>query len=150
MTDAERFRLRFGSYRTPRFQYGDVAYCDVRGQVTIRGLTTDLIPWPVGKRGRAKSLVIYKSLAKAVKREAAQAVCHWWGVTAQTITKWRKALGVGPTTEGTSELRRAYALEPPITEARRKAWPRALIPFVAPRLPQPGVASRDLDTSLRR
>ncbi len=94
----------------------------------ICGLTDARIPWPIGKRGRYKSLVVYKDLARAIRREAAQAVAYSWGLTAQTITKWRKALGVGPTTEGTSELRRAYALEPPITEARRRAWAKSRDP----------------------
>jgi hypothetical protein len=31
---------------------------------------------------------------------------HWWGVTPQTVSKWRKALSVGIATEGTSQLHR--------------------------------------------
>ena len=67
MDDADRHRLHFGPYPTPRFRYGAVVWCEVRGEVTIAGLTDAPIPWPVGKRGRAKSLVVYKGLAKALR-----------------------------------------------------------------------------------
>src|SRR5438046_2085080 len=106
MTDADRLRLLHGPYRTPRFQRGSVVRCEVRGEVVVTGLTDARIPWPVGKRGRAKSLVIVAGLARAVRRESGVAICHWWGVTPQTVTKWRKALGVSPVTDGTRRLRR--------------------------------------------
>src|SRR5947207_2605029 len=59
--------------------------------------------------------------ADAVRREAAQAVAYWWGVTGQTLTVWRKALGVQETNERTSALRSAYTEEAWAVEARRKA-----------------------------
>jgi hypothetical protein len=106
MEDAERFRL-LGTYRTPRFRYGRKVICEVRGEVTIVGLTDAPIPWPVGKRGRGRhSLVVYKGLARAIRRESEQAICRWWGVCPTTVWKWRKALGVGIATEGTSRLHR--------------------------------------------
>jgi hypothetical protein len=37
----------------------------------VVGLHEAPIPWPVGKKGRAKSLIVYKDLAKAVRRESA-------------------------------------------------------------------------------
>jgi hypothetical protein len=55
-------------------------------------------------------------------------VAYWWGVTPQTITKWRKALGVAATTEGTSRLRSRHAHEPWADEARRLAWAKARDP----------------------
>jgi hypothetical protein len=76
----------------------------------------------VGKRGRARSLVVYRDLARAVRRESAQAVAHWWGVTPQTVTKWRKALDVGPVTAGTRRLKRETALGPAVAAAREKAY----------------------------
>jgi hypothetical protein len=72
MTDDDRFRLLFGPYRTPRFAYGSGVFCEVRGRVTVYGLSDGPIPWPVGKRGRAKALVVYKGLAKALRRESNQ------------------------------------------------------------------------------
>jgi hypothetical protein len=106
MEDAERYQL-LGTYKTPRFRYGRKVFCEVRGEVTICGLSDAPIPWPIGKRGRSRnSLVVFKDLAKAVRRESNQAVAYWWGVTPQTVSKWRKALGVGIATEGTSQLHR--------------------------------------------
>jgi hypothetical protein len=66
----------------------------------------------LGKRGRATTIAVYGRLSDAVRRESAQAVAHWWGVTAQTVTKWRAALGVGPTNEGTFRLHSDYGAEP--------------------------------------
>jgi len=79
--DADRFRLRFGPYRTPRFRYGKIVSCEVRGEVRIVGLSDALIPWPIGQKGQGpRALVVFKDLAKAVRREANLAVAHWWGV----------------------------------------------------------------------
>jgi hypothetical protein len=106
MDDAQRFRL-LGKYRAPRFRYGRKVLCEVRGEVVITGLTDAPIPWPLGKRGRGRhSLVVYKVLAKAIRRESNQAVARWWGVDVQTVSKWRRLLGVGIATEGTSRLHR--------------------------------------------
>jgi hypothetical protein len=129
MTDGDRFRLLYAPYRTPRFRYGSVVFCEVRGYVTICGLSNGTIPWPIAKtKHGAKSLVVYKGLAKAVRRESNQAICHWWGLTAQTISKWRRILGVDSTTEGTRRLRHDYALEPAATAARVKALSKAANP----------------------
>jgi hypothetical protein len=128
MKDADRFRLLFGPYRTPRFRYGRTVLCEVRGEVIIVGLSDGPIPWPVGKKGRAKGLVVYQGLAKAVRRESELAVAHWWGITEQTVWKWRKALGVGATTEGTSRLRHDYFGEPWARKARKKALAKARDP----------------------
>jgi len=94
-----------GAYATPAFHYGDVVMCELRGEVTPVGPHDAPIPWPVGKRGRHRALALYAGLADAVRRESAAAVIRWWGVRDETVWRWRKALGVGPTTEGTSRLR---------------------------------------------
>jgi hypothetical protein len=39
MKDADRFKLYFGSYNTPRFKYGKVVWCEYRGYVKIVGLS---------------------------------------------------------------------------------------------------------------
>jgi hypothetical protein len=49
-------------------------------------------------------------LERAIRTEANAAVCHWWGVTPQTVSKWRRVLGVGPVNPGTSQLRRERLL----------------------------------------
>lgn len=102
-----------GTYSTPKFKYGDAVMCEVRGEVIITGLTDATIPWPVGKKpgGRARTFVVYEGLAEAIRREAATAICAAWGVTPQTVTKWRKAMGVGQYTEGTAILKSVSASE---------------------------------------
>jgi hypothetical protein len=121
MRDSERFRLRFGPYRTPRFRYGATVK-DLRvGKVKIAGISDARIPWPYRKKGMPKTLILYGDLAKAVRRESNQAVAYWWGVTRQTVTVWRKALGVPPTTAGTSKLRSAHFHEPWAKLAQQKA-----------------------------
>jgi hypothetical protein len=104
MDDTERLRL-LGKYRTPRFRYGRKVFCEVRGEVTICGLSDAPIPWPIGKRGRSRnSLIVFKDLES---REPNQAVAYWWGVTPQTVSKWRKALSVGIATEGTVRIQKS-------------------------------------------
>ena len=71
--------------------------------------------------GRARGLIIFKGLARAIRKESGVAICHWWGVTNQTVTKWRKALGVGPVTPGTRRLRVERAQEPDIAAGLEKA-----------------------------
>src|SRR3954447_21968886 len=87
MTDDERFRLLFGPYTTPVFQYGDDGFCAMRGEVIVCGLTAARIPWIVGKRklkgSRARAIILCGALVDAVRRESAQAVAYWWGITAQ-------------------------------------------------------------------
>jgi hypothetical protein len=108
MENTERFRL-LGTYRTPRFRIGQRVCCQVRGEVIITGMTDTPIPWPIGKVGRGRSPVVYKGLAKAIRRESNLAVCHWWGITPQTVSKWRKILIVPRATPGTSRLHSEFA-----------------------------------------
>ena len=89
-------KLHFGPYNIPSFRYGRKVNCEVRGEVTIVGLSDARIPWPLGRvhGNNNRGLIIYGALARAVRRESNLAVCYWWGVTPQTVSKWRKALGV--------------------------------------------------------
>jgi hypothetical protein len=75
--DPDAIRLLDGPYRAPRFRYGRTVMEQVRGLVVVVGLSAAPIPWLIGQRGRAKSLVVYAGLAKAVRRESNRAVCHW-------------------------------------------------------------------------
>ncbi|MCB9925616.1 MAG: hypothetical protein H6822_25925 [Planctomycetaceae bacterium] len=90
MKDADRFKLYFGPYKTPRFKYGQKVWCEFRGWVQIVGLSDGKIPWPIGRpttenRGR-DSLVIFRGLKRAIQKESNQAVAHWWGVlTRQSV-----------------------------------------------------------------
>ena len=109
---ADRFRLHRGPYKTPRFRLGQTVIDAIRGPVTIIGMTDGRIPWPIGKTKRAKTLVMFRGLAKALRAESATAICHWWGVTGQTVSKWRKALDISPDTPGSRKLRSAYGSHP--------------------------------------
>ena len=111
-----RHRLHFGPYRTPRFTYGRKIECLARGEVQIVKLSTGRIPWPIGRTHRAESFVLYSDLARAVVRESNQAVAYWFGVTGQTVTKWRRALGVRAT-EGDRRLRVAIGKSPIMRKA---------------------------------
>jgi len=53
MSDDDRFKLLFGPYRTPVFKYGDDAFCELRGDVILCGLTDAPIPGPTGKNRAA-------------------------------------------------------------------------------------------------
>lgn len=132
MRDAERFKLRFGKYRTPRFSYGAIVECEVRGPMRIVGISTGRIPWPRGipvdKPFGGASLAVYKGLARAVRLEANIVVRHWWGVSPASVWKWRRALDVPSNTKGTTKLRRLYGQEEWFQKAQRKAWSKARNP----------------------
>jgi hypothetical protein len=122
MRDADRFKLRFGPYKTPRFNVGQRVRCAVRGEVVIVGQSDAPIPWPLCRVGKWRVPVVYKGLARAVRREAELAVAHWWGIGLWSVWQWRKALGIGATTKGTSRLRREHFKEPWADQMRKKAW----------------------------
>lgn len=117
MAKVDRHKLRFGPFATPRFRYGQRVRCAVRGEVIIVGLSASRIPWPLGRidGNSNRALIVYRGLAKAVRKEAAVAVCHWWGVTAQTISRWRGVMGVDQDTDGSRKLR---------AEHGRRNWPK--------------------------
>lgn len=50
-------------------------------------------------------LVIFAGLLEALSTESASAICHHWGVTAQTVSKWRRLLGIDQKTPGARRLR---------------------------------------------
>jgi hypothetical protein len=57
-------------------------------------------------RGR-HSPILTGDLVRAVETEASLVLCYWFGVTGQTVTKWRAAISVPHTTPGTSERKAA-------------------------------------------
>jgi hypothetical protein len=103
-----RFDLIGGRYSTPKCRIGQLVECEVRGTVRIVGLTDAKIPWPIGSRRGARSLVVYKVLERAIRMEASQAITHWWGASMSAVRTWRRALDVGPMTPGTRRLHQAY------------------------------------------
>ncbi len=87
-------------------------------------------PGRCGRRhgATAAGLVVFGGLARAVRKESNLAVAHWWGVTPQTVTVWRKSLGVQPANDGTRRLKCEYGQEPFFKRAQRKAWSKAQDP----------------------
>ncbi len=111
-----RYNLYGGLYKTPRFRLGQVVVDEVRGEVTIVGITDGKIPWPIGKTKRAKALVIFRGLAKAIRKESVTAIAYWWGVSTQTVTVWRKGLKIQGPTIGEQKLASAYGNHPKFAE----------------------------------
>jgi hypothetical protein len=72
----------------------------------IVGLSDGRIPWPIGKRHIARSLVIGGGLERAIRTESAAAIKYWFGVSGPTVWKWRRALGVPAMNRGSVQLRR--------------------------------------------
>jgi hypothetical protein len=128
MDDTTRLRLWHGPYRMPRYRVGGRLVCAVRGSVKVVGTSHAPISWPQTRNHGRPFLIVCGGLARAVRTEAAIAVAHWWGVTPLTVWTWRKAMGVGATTPGTSRLRRAHALGPAGTAALAKAQAKARDP----------------------
>lgn len=93
-------RLLHGPYETPHAYVGARVVCRVRGRVTIAGLSTGRIPWPLGRLKGRSELIVYGALESALRKEAAVAICHWFGVSGLVVKEWRKRLGVEHT-EGT-------------------------------------------------
>jgi hypothetical protein len=122
MIDRDRLKLLFGPYKPPRCRRGDVVFCDVRGEVVVRGMSSGRIAWPVTRLKRSRALlIVFAGLAEAIRRESNQAVAFWWGIDKQTVSKYRKILGVPLMTEGTCRLHRDIADEVFTDEVRTRA-----------------------------
>jgi hypothetical protein len=123
--------LLFGPYTTPRFRYGATVFCEVRDEVQIVGQSDGRISWPLGKPKGARSipsLIVYKGLAEAVRREANIVVQFWWGIAPCTVSKWRRALDVARSNEGTNRLLVAKNQTEVMQLARQKAYAKARDP----------------------
>jgi hypothetical protein len=129
MNDRDRFRLLFGPYRAPYVRKGDVVFCELRGEAVVCGMSGGRIPWPVARHKRGKPfLIVFAGLAEAIRRESNQAVAFWWSIDKQTVSKYRKALGVPRKTEGSSRLHRDAFLESVPPEARERGIRNASSP----------------------
>ena len=106
---ANNTKLIFGPYGTPRCRIGGQLRCAIRGAVIVRGMSDTPIQWPYSHRHASDSrpsLIICGDMVRAIRQESASAVAYHFGVTGQTVTKWRKALGVDRQTPGTIDLQR--------------------------------------------
>lgn len=120
MHDSDRYLLINGPYQAPRRRIGGRLFCELRGEVIVHGMSAGRIAWPRTKVGRSWAFILCGDLSRAVAFESNQAVCYWWGVTPQTVTKWRKALDVPEYNDGTRRLHSAWMPEriPPEVHAR--------------------------------
>jgi hypothetical protein len=109
-----RTQLLFGPYRAPKCRIGGWLTCRNVGRTKVVAISDTPIPWPMTRRangGGRPFLILCGDLVRAIQRESATAVCHHWGVTPQTVTVWRKLLGVEKNNEGTVDLNRRWAPE---------------------------------------
>jgi hypothetical protein len=130
-------KLRFGPYHTPRFRYGEKVLDERRGEVTIAGITDAQIAWPYSRATGGRSPVLYKGLVRAVRREAVCAVAHWWGVSDDLVSKWRRALGVPQFNEGTLRVNHQTHKSAAMQKALRTPARRAKIAAAKRGKPRP-------------
>lgn len=87
----ELANLRFGPYLTPVIAEGVIVECEIRGLVTVVGVSESPIPWPLGERDGERHPIVFKALARAVRQESPQVVAAAWGVSISTAEAWRAA-----------------------------------------------------------
>lgn len=97
-------QLIAGPYVQPRVKVGDWLDDEIDGRLQVGGWTDAPLPWPRRKKTGRPSLILTSELARAVRHESVEAVCHWWGVGPTKVWMWRQALGVGRITTGTRQL----------------------------------------------
>jgi hypothetical protein len=107
--DSHKARLLHGPYEPPTLRRGDRATCLYRdGDVVITGWSAGRIAWPRCRRldsnAGGSDLLVNEELARAVRLESSLALQYWFGVGADVVWRWRKALGV--TQWGTEGSRR--------------------------------------------
>lgn len=100
-------RLRFGPYRMRKKAVGDSVRCLYRQRkVVVTAISDAPIPWPRTGNGAASGLIVCDDLERAITKESQAAVMHHWGVSDQTVTNWRRALGVSRMNPGSAEVHR--------------------------------------------
>jgi hypothetical protein len=104
-----------------------LSIADVRARLPSAGFHPAAFPGPCAAE-KAKASALIGDLVEAVRRESAVAVQYWWGVGADTVWKWRQALGVGRNTDGTRLLKGEYSREARFNVYRAKAWVKARDP----------------------
>src|SRR5262249_12491910 len=110
MSDDDHVRLLHGPYTAPPLRRRDRASCLFRDYPVVITRWSDApIPWPrcralAGGRG-GSGLLVDEELGRAVRCESVLAIRYWWGASAGTVWRWRRALGVRGLNEGSARLR---------------------------------------------
>ena len=103
--DPKRYKLLHGPYAAPRCHVGGVLSCQFRRRLRkVSGLTDAPVIWPFSQEHGPRSLILCGALIQAVRRESVSAVAAHWGVSRNTVWRWRKALNVPCRNEGTQRL----------------------------------------------
>lgn len=109
MTKKEKCRLLFGPYKSPNPPRGGYLTCKIRGKVKVGSWSQGPISWP--KYHKGGGYIIGGDLYRALQVESVWAISKHWGVRRETVSKWRRALGIQRLTVGTSRLYRERAKE---------------------------------------
>jgi DNA-binding XRE family transcriptional regulator len=85
---------------------GQTLWCVLRGRVRVCGWGQGRVRWPLGRAGHGGkgAYIVTPELARALRVESAAAIRYWWGVGSNTVTHWRRRLGVEQFNEGTLKL----------------------------------------------
>ena len=104
MVDATSTILRFGHYSMPNgIGVGDTINCAYRGrEVVIAGITDAPVQWFSIRNTGKPFVILCGDLIRAVQTESEAAIAHNWGVSDDTVRKWRRTLDVGRMTQGTT------------------------------------------------
>jgi hypothetical protein len=115
-------------YRPPRPIRRGIYFDLLRGDLRGEGPSDAPIAWPRGRAHfRARPLpILCDELARAIRTESVRAIVHHWGISRDTVKRWRKALGVPRYNPGTISLWRELAAaklhSPAVKRAARRAW----------------------------
>lgn len=137
MRDADRFKLLHGPYQPPRCRPGGVLRCARQGEAQVVRWSDGPIPWPRGRPARGGfglGYVLCGDLVKALRRESALAVAHWWGVDVNTVSRWCRILKVPPINEGSRRLFREWIPAKFTPEVRARAVAAANDPLLRAKL----------------
>jgi hypothetical protein len=105
--DPKRYKLLHGPYAAPRCHVGGVLSCQFRRRLRkVSGLTDAPVIWPFSQEHGPRSLILCGALVQAVRCESVSAVVAHWGVSRNTVWRWRRALDVPGRNEGTRRLDR--------------------------------------------
>jgi hypothetical protein len=105
----ELVKLLFGPYTPQSLKRGDRATCLYRDcEVVITSWSHAPISWPRCQRPRqsgGSGLLVDEEAGSSNPIESSVALQYWFGVTAETVWRWRKVFGIGPwDTKGSRRL----------------------------------------------